>query len=237
MNKLFKKYSLLARILILTTINILLFGILIMFLGYLIQKHTLIDQLHSQLVINSQEWASEINPEDVERARKEESFDDPIQTKLRLFLDQVGYNNSNIAQAYIFGVELENGRDTSIVAMPTNLTKSFNEMGMSVGAMYEQPIEVANGISSMLDSGKVTFTSFYDDIFGTWTTILYPLKDNHGDTFAYFAIDTNASSIPISLGKYISTALYVLIAFIIIFITTQYFTMKEILKNTSKKDI
>ncbi|MDN4603952.1 hypothetical protein P5G61_22105 [Paenibacillus sp. F6_3S_P_1C] len=226
----------LTKSLIVITANIMLFGVLIIVLGYLIQKSTLVNQLHDQLRINSQEWASKLVISDVQEAMKEKSFNAHLQSELRSFLDQVGYNNSNIAQAYIFGVELENGRDTSIAAMPTNLTKTFNEMGMTVGSMYEQPVEVANGIQKMLDTGKITYTSFYNDIFGTWTTILYPLKDDRGDTFAYFAIDTNASSIPTSIGKYLITSLYVFIAFIILFISTQYFTLRRILPEEESEN-
>lgn len=88
----------------------------------------------------TKKWAEDINPTEVQAAIAEGSYDGATQTKLRAYFDEMQEYYPNIAQAYIFGVELggDNKRLTSLVAMPTNLREAFQSENVNIGDMYEQ---------------------------------------------------------------------------------------------------
>jgi methyl-accepting chemotaxis protein len=81
----------------------------------------------------------------------------------------------------------------------------------------------------MLDTGKPTFTSFYDDSFGTWTTLTYPLKDSSGKIFAYFAVDADAGAVPAGLTKLLISGATILAIFLLICLALQYWVVKRTL--------
>ncbi|QYR23253.1 HAMP domain-containing methyl-accepting chemotaxis protein [Paenibacillus sp. sptzw28] len=218
--------------LLLSFMNIVLIGSILIASGYFIEKKILIDQLQGQINGLTKEWAKGIDPAKVQQTIAEKSYQGPVQIQLRAYLDQVNKYNPNIAQAYIFGTELKDGNKTSLVAMPTNLMKAFEEAKLNLGDMYDQPKEVADALAKMLKSGNPTFTSFYTDDFGTWTTIAYPIKDAKGNIFAYFAADADASAVPNGLRKLLINGISIMAIFLVIIFLIQYFisrwTMKPI---------
>ncbi|MFC5403469.1 methyl-accepting chemotaxis protein [Cohnella soli] len=229
MNKLMK-LSFFAKNLLLSFINIILIGAALIFSAYLIEKNILVDQLHGQIKVVTENWAKGIDADKIRKAMDEKSYKGPVQTELRAYLDEVNKNNPNIAQAYVFGTELKDGNQTSIAAMPTSLEQAFEEAKLNVGDMYEQPQTVADALASMLKSGKPTFTSFYSDDFGTWTTIAYPIKDANGQTFAYFAVDVDASAVPKGLDKLLTSGIVILLLFLAVILCIQYFVSRQTLK-------
>ncbi|MGG1670946.1 methyl-accepting chemotaxis protein [Paenibacillus sp. NRS-1783] len=227
-----KKWSSLSfftKNLLLSFFNIVLIGLVLIVSSYLIQRTILIDQLHGQVEKITLKWAEGINVNEVTQAVQEKSYDGPVQAKLRAYLDNITATNPNISQAYIFGTELEDGDKTSIVAMPTALREAFEKDKLGVGGMYKQPSVVVEGVSHMLDTGKPTFTSFYDDSFGTWTTLTYPLKDSSGKIFAYFAVDADAGAVPAGLTKLLISGTTILAAFLLICLALQYWVVKRTL--------
>ncbi|URJ46021.1 methyl-accepting chemotaxis protein [Paenibacillus polymyxa] len=227
-----KKWSSLSfftKNLLLSFFNIVLIGLVLIVSSYLIQRTILIDQLHGQVEKITLKWAQGINSDDVTQAVQEKNYDGPVQTKLRAYLDNIMATNPNISHAYIFGTELENGNLTSIVAMPTDLREAFEKDKLLVGSMYEQPNVVAVGVTGMLDSGKPTFTSFYDDSFGTWTTLMTPIKDPSGKIFAYFAVDADAGAVPAGLTKLLISGATILVIFLLICLALQYWVVKRTL--------
>ncbi|MBE0342460.1 methyl-accepting chemotaxis protein, partial [Paenibacillus sp. 28ISP30-2] len=209
--------------------NIVLIGLVLIVSSYLIQRTILIDQLHGQVEKITLKWAEGINVNEVSQAVQEKSYDGPVQAKLRAYLDNITATNPNISQAYIFGTELEDGDKTSVVAMPTALREAFEKDKLGVGGMYKQPSVVVEGVSHMLDTGKPTFTSFYDDSFGTWTTLTYPLKESSGKIFAYFAVDADAGAVPAGLTKLLISGTTILAAFLLICLALQYWVVKRTL--------
>ncbi|WP_149094841.1 methyl-accepting chemotaxis protein [Paenibacillus terrae] len=227
-----KKWSSLSfftKNLLLSFFNIVLIGLVLIVSSYLIQRTILIDQLHGQVEKITLKWAEGINVNEVSQAVQEKNYDGPVQAKLRAYLDNITATNPNISQAYIFGTELEDGDKTSIVAMPTALREAFEKDKLGVGGMYKQPSVVVEGVSHMLDTGKPTFTSFYDDSFGTWTTLTYPLKDSSGKIFAYFAVDADAGAVPAGLTKLLISGTTILAAFLLICLAIQYWVVKRTL--------
>ncbi|MGW8956253.1 methyl-accepting chemotaxis protein [Paenibacillus sp. NPDC055715] len=227
-----KKWSSLSfftKNLLLSFFNIVLIGLVLIVSSYLIQRTILIDQLHGQVEKITLKWAEGINVNEVSHAVQEKSFNGPVQAKLRAYLDNITATNPNISHAYIFGTELEDGNKTSIVAMPTDLREAFQKDKLDVGSMYKQPTVVAEGVSNMLDTGKPAFTSFYEDSFGTWTTLTYPLKDSSGKIFAYFAFDANATAVPAGLTKLLISGAIILTIFLLICLALQYWVVKRTL--------
>ncbi|MDT9718842.1 methyl-accepting chemotaxis protein [Paenibacillus sp. ClWae2A] len=223
--------SFFSKNLLLSFTNIVIIGVALIASSYYFQKTVLVDQLHGQVEQITKKWAEDINPAEVQAAIAEGSYDGATQTKLRAYFDEMQEYYPNIAQAYIFGVELggDNKRLTSLVAMPTNLREAFQSENVNIGDMYEQPVVVANALKEMLNTDRPTFTTFYSDDFGTWTTIAYPIKDSNGKIFSYFAIDADASAVPAGLNSLLKNGIIILVAFLLLFLIIQYLVVKNTL--------
>ena len=226
-----KSMSFFSKNLLLSFTNIVIIGVALIASSYYFQKTVLVDQLHGQVEQITKKWAEDINPTEVQAAIAEGSYDGATQTKLRAYFDEMQEYYPNIAQAYIFGVELggDNKRLTSLVAMPTNLREAFQSENVNIGDMYEQPVVVANALKEMLNTDRPTFTTFYSDDFGTWTTIAYPIKDSNGKIFSYFAIDADASAVPAGLNSLLKNGIIILVAFLLLFLIIQYLVVKNTL--------
>lgn len=226
-----KSMSFFSKNLLLSFTNIVIIGVALIASSYYFQKTVLVDQLHGQVEQITKKWAEDINPAEVQAAIAEGSYDGATQTKLRAYFDEMQEYYPNIAQAYIFGVELggDNKRLTSLVAMPTNLREAFQSENVNIGDMYEQPVVVANALKEMLNTDRPTFTTFYSDDFGTWTTIAYPIKDSNGKIFSYFAVDADASAVPAGLNSLLKNGIIILVAFLLLFLIIQYLVVKNTL--------
>ncbi|MCP1426032.1 methyl-accepting chemotaxis protein [Paenibacillus sp. DS2363] len=226
-----KSMSFFSKNLLLSFTNIVIIGVALIASSYYFQKTVLVDQLHGQVEQITKKWAEDINPTEVQAAITEGSYDGATQTKLRAYFDEMQEYYPNIAQAYIFGVELggDNKRLTSLVAMPTNLREAFQSENVNIGDMYEQPVVVANALKEMLNTDRPTFTTFYSDDFGTWTTIAYPIKDSNGKIFSYFAVDADASAVPAGLNSLLKNGIIILVAFLLLFLIIQYLVVKNTL--------
>jgi len=223
--------SFFSKNLLLSFTNIIIIGVALIASSYYFQRTILVDQLHGQVAQITKKWAADINAADVQTAITERSYEGTAQTKLRAYFDEMQKYYPNIAQAYIFGVELggDNKRLTSLVAMPTNLREAFQSDNVNIGDMYEQPVVVANALKEMLNTDRPTFTTFYSDDFGTWTTIAYPIKDNNGKIFAYFAVDADAKAVPAGLNSLLLNGIIILVAFLLLFLIIQYLVVKNTL--------
>ncbi len=108
-----KSMSFFSKNLLLSFTNIVIIGVALIASSYYFQKTVLVDQLHGQVAVITQKWAEGINASDVEAAIAEGSYDGTVQAKLRAYFDEMQEYYPNIAQAYIFGVELD-GRISAI---------------------------------------------------------------------------------------------------------------------------
>ncbi|OAX49677.1 methyl-accepting chemotaxis protein [Paenibacillus sp. ov031] len=226
-----KSMSFFSKNLLLSFTNIIIIGVALIASSYYFQKTILVDQLHGQVEQITKKWAEGIDSTEVQAAIAEANYDGKTQTKLRAYFDEMQQYYPNIAQAYIFGVELggDNQRLTSLVAMPTNLKEAFQSENVNIGDMYEQPVVVANALKEMVNTDRPTFTTFYSDDFGTWTTIAYPIKDSNGKIYSYFAVDADASAVPAGLNKLLKNGIIILVAFLLLFLIIQYLVVKNTL--------
>lgn len=222
-----KNSSFATKILTFSIANIVLASIILISFGYFLQSNILLDSLRNQTSEITHSWAENLETEDVEKAQKAKDYSHPDQKKLTEYFDLLSKYNPVVAQGYIFGTELQDGNKTSVIAMPSHIIKEFKEAGLKVGDMYEQPDEIAKAIESMLKTGKVTFTNVYNDDYGTWMTILYPIKDKSGEISSYFGIDVDASIIPKGQRKLIVSSLIMLAIFLVLAIFIQFIFIKK----------
>ncbi|WP_322904479.1 methyl-accepting chemotaxis protein [Paenibacillus campi] len=204
-------------------------GVILLVSSYFTQKTILIDQLHGQIQAVTDTFAQGVKADEVKQAIAEKSYDGPVQSELRAYLDNVNKYNPNIAQAYVFGTELKDGTGTSLIAFPTKLMEAFKAGNVNIGDMYTQPEVVANGLREMLKTGQTTFTSFYSDDFGLWTTILYPIKDSNGKIFAYFGVDADASAVPDGLHELLVRGITIMVIFLILIFIIQFLIVRRTL--------
>lgn len=221
--------SFFTKNLLLSSINIILIGTVLIVSSYMIQKHVLVGQLHKQIQLVTDIWLRGLDTSQLKAAVQEKDYDGPIQQKLRVYLTQITNNNPNITKAYVFGTELQDGNKTSIIAVPTEMMFLFKGTNTGIGDMYAQPPEVSDTLSKMLASKQPTFTDTYTDQHGTWTTIAYPLQDEQGSIFAYFAVDADASTIPQGLESLLKYSVTILIVFLVLILLFQYFIVRKTL--------
>ncbi|WP_206918540.1 methyl-accepting chemotaxis protein [Alicyclobacillus suci] len=212
-----------------TSINIIAIGAALIISSYVIERNILTATLHKQITTVTDTWEKGVTANEVEQAMAEKSFNGPVNQKLQKYFNEISQYNPNIAQAYLFGTELKNGDETSIISAPTKLTKQLAQAKMNVGDMYQQPQNVVVAIQHMLQTKKPEFTSVYSDGFGTWETIVYPITDSSGHIFAYFGVDADASMLPQGLHKLLTNGIILLIIFLIIIIAVQYIVSRRTL--------
>jgi methyl-accepting chemotaxis protein len=222
-----KNSSFATKILTFSISNVVVASIILICFGYFLQSDILLDSLRNQTSQITQSWSEELKTEDVEKAKEAKDYSDPAEKQLTEYFDLLSKYNPVVAQGYIFGTELQDGNKTSIIAMPSHVIKDFQDAGLKLGDMYEQPNEIANAIKSMLESGKVTFTNVYKDDYGTWMTILYPIQDKNGEISSYFGIDVDASIIPNGQRKLIVSSLIMLAIFLVLAIFIQFIFIKK----------
>ncbi|OCT15731.1 hypothetical protein A8709_14710 [Paenibacillus pectinilyticus] len=197
-------------------INLLVIGVVLISVSAYFQNRILTDTLREQTHNMTSVWAKGITNKDVQGALSDKSYEASEQQRLTKLFDSYTAFNANVAQAYIFGVELADGNKTSLISFPSHVVKAFKEAGLNIGDMYEQPKEIVNGLKSMLKTKTETFTSHYKDDYGTWVSVLYPIMDDSGNVTAYFGIDVNAKMIPDAQKSFlVSTIILLLIALVI----------------------
>lgn len=227
---LIRRMSFFTKNLLLAFINIILIGTILITSCYITQKSILTEQLREQIMAITQEWAKEIDPALVAQAITQKSYEGSAQAALQAKLDEIHKYNPNIAQGYLFGAELADGNKTSLIAMPTNLVEAFSAENVNIGDMYTQPEAMADGIAEMLKTKQPTFTSFYTDSFGIWTTILYPLTNQQGEIIGFFGADADASAVPDGLHKLLVNGITIMVIFMLLIFLIQFYFSRLTLK-------
>lgn len=221
--------SFFGKNLLISFINIVLIGAILITSSYILQKNILTTQLQDQVKVLTKKWAEDVDKTKVQQALSEKDYNGPVQQDLRKFLDSIHTLYPNVAQAYIFGTELKEGIQTSIIGVPTNLVQAFQDSKLNIGDMYALPIENANAVKEMLQTKESALSSFYTDDYGTWTTIVYPITDASGKITSAIYFDVDASSVPAGLHKLLLYGVSLLILFLAIFLTIQYLLVKRTL--------
>ncbi len=219
-----------AKNLVISFGSIALIGIILITAAYQLQKEILINQLHEQAKITTLKWSQDLDTSQVEQAVSEKSYSDTYQSKLRDYLDSIHTFNPNIAQAYIFSSQLDENNGAPIYAIPTSLVEAFEKENLLPGTKYPLSNQIASGLADMNTTGGPAFSDFYTDDFGTWTTLMYPIKKADGSIYAALYFDVDASAVPKGLNKLITNGLMYLVVFLILFMVLQFVLLKRTLR-------
>ncbi|MFC0214602.1 methyl-accepting chemotaxis protein [Paenibacillus chartarius] len=215
--------------LLFSMLNLLIIGVVLISVSAYNQNQILTDSLRKQTHNMTSAWAQAITYKDVEGALSDKRWEASEQQRLTKLFDSYTAFNANVAQAYIFGVELQDGNKTSLIAFPSHVIQAFSEANLKIGDMYEQPKEIVNGLKSMLKTKSETFTSFYNDDYGTWVSVLYPIIDNNGNVAAYFAVDVDAKMIPEAQHSFLRSSIILLFISLILCGGAQYVVARRTL--------
>ncbi|WP_226001368.1 methyl-accepting chemotaxis protein [Paenibacillus sp. BJ-4] len=221
--------SFFGKNLLISFINIVLIGAILITSSCILQENILTTQLQDQVKVLTKKWANDVDKAKIQQALSEKDYNGSAQQDLRKFLDSIHTFYPNVAQAYIFGTELKEGNQTSVISIPTNLVQSFQDSKLNIGDMYTLPDANVKAVNEMLQSKQSALSSFYTDDFGIWTTIVYPITDDSGNITSAIYFDVDASSVPAGLHKLIVYAASLLILFLAIFLTIQYLLVKRTL--------
>src|SRR5690606_36709317 len=118
-----------------------------------------------------------------------------IQQELTAYFDNISATNPNDAQGYIQGANLTESNESIIIAIPTNMIEALEEVGMKNGDLYQQPEVIVNAIKELVETKEVTTSEIYEDAFGKWITVLYPLNNSSCEIYAFFGVEVDASMV------------------------------------------
>ncbi|MGE5703668.1 MAG: methyl-accepting chemotaxis protein [Clostridia bacterium] len=209
------QFSFFGKNLTLSSLTILLMGLMLALTSFWVQGTLLQQNLDEQARGFAAYAKGDIEIADIQSAFTHHDPKDPVQVKLTAELDRMSKENPNIAQAYVFGAEMQNGNTNLTIALPTHVW----EAGFKAGDMFEQAPQWVATYEKVMQSKQPVTTEVYTDTYGTWITVLQPLIDDSGKVIAIFGVDTNAAIIDngnMALLKWLGLGF--LVSFMIVFL-------------------
>ncbi|TQR21704.1 methyl-accepting chemotaxis protein [Psychrobacillus vulpis] len=226
----FKKLSFVTKSIATTTALILLVGVVLIVSSLKVQNEVLITEMEKQATEIAVLWGKTIDPKLVENAAKEKDFDDKAQTELIAMFDNISKTNPNVAQGYLFNSELIEGNKSAIIANPTHIVDVLKENNIKIGDLNEHPKATVEAIREMNETKEMTASEIYDDLLGTWITVMYPIKNSSGEVFAFFGVDVDASMVKNGTKEFLFNSLLILIPAMIIIVLLQVFFTRRSFK-------
>ncbi|MEK4487624.1 methyl-accepting chemotaxis protein [Psychrobacillus sp. FSL H8-0484] len=226
----FKKLSFVTKSIATTTALILLVGVVLIVSSLKVQNGVLTTEMEKQATEIAVLWGKAIDPKLVEDAANEKDFDDKAQTELIAMFDNISKTNPNVAQGYLFTSELIEGNKSAIIANPTHIVNVLKENNMKIGDLNEHPKATAEAIREMNETKEITASEIYDDLLGTWITVMYPIKNSSGEVFAFFGVDVDASMVKTGTKEFLFNSLLILIPAMIIIVLLQVFFTRSSFK-------
>ncbi|WP_026580798.1 methyl-accepting chemotaxis protein [Bacillus sp. J33] len=226
----FKKVSFVTKSIITTATLILLVGVVLIILSLSIQNGVLTAEMEKQAIQIANSWGEKLDKELVEEASKASGFDAEADQELTAYFDNISATNPNVAQAYIMGTDLNEKNQSAVIATPTHIKKALQEDGKNIGDLYEHPETIAKSIKELNKTKEITTSQVYEDQFGTWVTVLYPIQDSAGKVSSFFGVDIDASMVSNGTDKFLFSSLLILIPAIIIIVLFQIFVIRRSFK-------
>ncbi|PFR45037.1 methyl-accepting chemotaxis protein [Bacillus cereus] len=149
--------------------------------------------------------------------------------KLTEQLDKVIKNMKSVGQTYVTGAKLNDKAELQLVALDTELadTVSENLGSVKTGDYYEHPTHWKKTYDQVMKTKQAQMTEVYEDVLGTWVTILEPITDKNNNIIAIVAADLDASIIPLTKKEFIVHGLLFIIISLTIAITIQIFISRK----------
>lgn len=222
-----KQLSFTLKTILLTTILMLLIGVILLVSSIEIQKSVLEKEMENQAMTIANQWGEKIKLDLVEKAAENPNTNGPDQKKLIEFFDSISENNPMVAQGYVLGTDLQEGNQSVIISTPRHMIDALAEFDIHIGDLYEQPPLIVNEIKKLVETKKPTSTEVYEDDFGTWITVLYPISNSSGEVYAYFGVDVDASMVTEGTSRFLMNSLFILIPLLIVFVLVQIFAIRK----------
>lgn len=227
-----KHLSLKAKNILFASIITILVAIIITTINYFMSMNATIDRLTTTSEQTVKAWSKDIHTDDV--LKLVNTKDEATQKEMIQHFNELAEYQPQVAQGYLFGVELHNGTDTSIISGPQFLMDDFAKADLHIGDMYTQPQVIVDAIAEMKNTKKQTISEIYSDDFGTWLTVLKPLFNENGELFAYYGVDFDANSYLVGETKKIKTTIFILIGLLAIVCLIQYLFMNRMFRPISE---
>ena len=222
-----KRMPFIMKIILTTTTLLLLVGIVLITSSIKIQRDVLTAEMENQAIKIAEQWGNEIDQGSVENASGDTDYNSNVQKEFISFLDNISATNPNVAQGYIFSSELQNGSQSSIISVPTHLIEALAEADIKIGDQYEHPPAIAKSIKELNETKEMTVSEIYEDPFGTWVTVLYPITNGSGEVSSFFAVDVDAGMVKTGTQQFLKNSLLILIPSILIIVLLQIIVIRN----------
>lgn len=210
-----------------SVISTLLVGIVVTGITYFLDMNYLMNKLTTDSANTVKAWSKDLDEDDILSLMDSKDANSEISKNLIDHFDRLAQYQPAVAQGYIFGTELKNGTDTSIVSGPSFLMEDFKNSDMSIGDMYTQPDIIAEAIEKMKETKKMTSSEPYTDDFGTWITVLKPIMNQQDEIVAYYGVDFEAKSYISGKNHEMLMIISILIGLLIVVSFIQYFIINR----------
>lgn len=146
--------------------------------------------------------------------------------KLTEKLDEATEELNSVGQTYIVGAEKNEKGELLIVDLSTDLS---NIVEVKPGEYYKQPDLWMEAYDKVMSTKKANMTVVYEDLLGSWVTILEPIKDGDGNIVAIVAADVDASIVPSTKEKFIIQGLMFICISVLIATVIQFLIVRNAL--------
>ncbi|MFD3218677.1 methyl-accepting chemotaxis protein [Bacillus sp. BR_7a] len=146
--------------------------------------------------------------------------------KLTEKLDEATEELNSVGQTYIVGAEKNEKGELLIVDLSTDLS---NTVEVNPGEYYKQPDLWMEAYDKVMSTKKANMTVVYEDLLGSWVTILEPIKDGDGNIVAIVAADVDASIVPSTKEKFIIQGLMFICISVLIATVIQFLIVRNAL--------
>lgn len=141
-------------------------------------------------------------------------------------LDEATEELNSVGQTYIVGAKKNEKGELLIVDLSTDLA---NVVEVRPGEYYKQPDLWMEAYDKVMSTKKANMTVVYEDLLGTWVTILEPIKDGEGNIVAIVAADVDASIVPSTKEKFIIQGLMFICISVLIATVIQFLIVRNAL--------
>ena len=146
--------------------------------------------------------------------------------KLTEKLDEATEELNSVGQTYIVGAKKNEKDELLIGDLSTDLA---NVVEVRPGEYYKQPDLWMEAYDKVMSTKKANMTVVYEDLLGTWVTILEPIKDGEGNIVAIVAADVDASIVPSTKEKFIIQGLMFICISVLIATVIQFLIVRNAL--------
>lgn len=223
--KVFSNLSFFSKNLMLSSINIILIGMVLTIGSYFVQGQLLIHSLSEQATGYSALAYSMIEQSDIEELLTKKEKNPSLQKKITSVLDSFSEKNPFISNSYIVDAGFLKGNTSMLIALPQHLL----DAGLKIGDDYEIPQTFQNALEELKVSKKTVSTELYTDQLGTWLSILVPILDESGNIIGVFGMDQKAGIISEGQKALTFWAGIILVVSLFVILGIQYFSLRKIL--------